>query len=466
MAINAKSGGKDPKFVSRETTPGIRLDSGPFIGVIKNNVDPTKQGRLDVWIPDFGGNENVKSNWYNVAYASPFFGATLGNPGSTEFNVGQQTYGFWAVPPDINNLVLVTFVMGDPSRGYWFACIQNVQSNQMLPANSRPNNIINTYVQDEFAKRGVTKEHYLPVSEPNLESEAKDKDSKYLDLPRRLLNHQANVVLAQGLETDPLRGTVVSSSQREAPSSVVGLSSPGRPFPDLAEVGDADWTIERYQNIPFRKGGHSLVMDDGDLKGKSQLLRLRSAGGHTVLMDDTNNIFYIVNSKGTAWVEIVPDGSINVFSDSSINIRAAKDINMHADGNIKMHAGDTIQMYAEKQILTETQVERKTAVTNFSLNAGKIGIKSDSSLLMQAVTGGWKCSGQLILKGSKIFLNTMAPPSPETNEKFQFINHENSIFDDGTKRWYPKPNMFSSIIPHAPTHEPWTRQPGVPTGKE
>jgi hypothetical protein len=344
---------------------------------------------------------------------------------------------------------------------------------------SRPEDTTKLSVQDHYKSRGIDNsgKFYLPTSEPNLETLQKDKDGTPLNAVRRILPHQANIILAQGLETDPFRGTISSNSQRESPSNIIGLSSPGRTNPDIAvdfpggagyldeliAKGKDGLTIQEYQSFKERKGGHSLVMDDGDLRGNSRLLRLRSAGGHQILMNDTANVMYIINSVGTAWVELIPDGSINIFSNNNLNIRTVTDINMHADGNIKMHAGDTIQMYAEKQILTETQVERKTAVSNYSLNAGKIGMKSDSSLLMQAVTGGWKCSGQLILKGSKIFLNTMAPPSPEVNKKFEFINHENSLFDTTLQRWIKKPNQFSSIIPYAPTHEPWTRQPGIPT---
>ena len=123
MAIDKRGGGQAPKWASRESTPGLKIDSGPFIGIIKNNVDPSRQGRLQVWIPDLGGDEQEPSNWYTVRYASPFFGSTLGLPGSPDenaFGIEQQTYGFWAVPPDINNLVLLTFVMGDPGRGFWF----------------------------------------------------------------------------------------------------------------------------------------------------------------------------------------------------------------------------------------------------------------------------------------------------------------------------------------------------------
>ena len=109
--INAK---QVAKAYDTTQTPGVRIDAGPYIGFIKNNVDPTRQGRLKVWIPDLSGDEDSESTWITVSYASPFFGSTLGQPGVDridKFGTEKQTYGFWAVPPDLDNQVLVTFVM-------------------------------------------------------------------------------------------------------------------------------------------------------------------------------------------------------------------------------------------------------------------------------------------------------------------------------------------------------------------
>jgi hypothetical protein len=56
-----------PERVRREDTPGVRIDSGPFIGIIRNNNDPTRAGRLQVWIPDLGGKSDDPSSWRTVS---------------------------------------------------------------------------------------------------------------------------------------------------------------------------------------------------------------------------------------------------------------------------------------------------------------------------------------------------------------------------------------------------------------
>ena len=56
---------------------GVPAQFGPFTGVVKNNVDPTRSGRLQVYIEVFsGGNPEDPSKWTNVSYLPSFFGYT------------------------------------------------------------------------------------------------------------------------------------------------------------------------------------------------------------------------------------------------------------------------------------------------------------------------------------------------------------------------------------------------------
>jgi hypothetical protein len=157
MAQNKSSQGRIPDWAGTSgyynAVSGVKFDPGPFIGIIKNNADPARAGRLAVWVPAIGGDENDADKWFIVRYASPFFGSTLGLNGddTKNFNISQQTYGFWAVPPDIGNHVLITFVMGDPNQGFWFACVPNLPTTGMVPAIARPDgeNIGTTKINED-----------------------------------------------------------------------------------------------------------------------------------------------------------------------------------------------------------------------------------------------------------------------------------------------------------------------------
>lgn len=486
MAENKSSANRIPDWAGANKPTGLKLDPGPFIGIIKNNSDPARAGRLAVWVPAISGDEDEADKWFVVRYASPFFGSTLGAAGddTKNFTTSQQTYGFWAVPPDLGNKVLVTFVMGDPNQGFWFACIPNIVSTAMVPGLSRPFGNTNTVVSgfgnggfgrisskinlDPFFGSGrITPDSFLPTSELVDENPGIDTNPEFFNLPKVVHVWQANIVIEQGLDKDPIRGTVTSSSQRETPSQVVGLSSPGRTVPDLAEfpnldtiLNDGSLPVAVVQGFQNRKGGHSLVMDDGDIYGQNRLFRLRSSAGHQILMHDTEDLMYISNSQGTTWIELTPDGSVNIFSNSNVSVRAQQDINFHADRDVNIHSGRTIRMFAEKYFLNQTESYQVTATKNYSLNAGNVGIKSGSSLLMEAITTGIKTSADLVLRGRKIFLNTSTPASPLTNLPMEFYTQSNVSYNSNDKLWQPSTTPFESLSPFAPTHEPWIRQTG------
>ena len=76
MAIDHRIGSKVIKNARREEATGTRVDPYPYIGIVKNNLDPTRSGRLQVYIPDLGGPQDEPNNWRTVSYASPFQGYT------------------------------------------------------------------------------------------------------------------------------------------------------------------------------------------------------------------------------------------------------------------------------------------------------------------------------------------------------------------------------------------------------
>jgi hypothetical protein len=128
-----------PRHMQIEETAGVRISPGPYIGVVKNTVDPLRAGRLQVYIAEFGGDELDTTTWRTVNYCSPFFGNNdpkergKGGKDNQSFKDNPQSYGFWFVPPDVGVKVLCTFVSGDPYRGYWFGCIPEWPNHHMVP---------------------------------------------------------------------------------------------------------------------------------------------------------------------------------------------------------------------------------------------------------------------------------------------------------------------------------------------
>ena len=135
MAIDQRAGTKVIKNLRREEAGAARVDPYPYIGIVKNNLDPTRSGRLQVYIPDLGGDEKDQLNWRTVSYASPFMGYTTNTNTADTANAFESvthTYGMWMVPPDIGVQVIVLFIAGDPLRGYWVACVNPNLSHHMV----------------------------------------------------------------------------------------------------------------------------------------------------------------------------------------------------------------------------------------------------------------------------------------------------------------------------------------------
>lgn len=467
--------GKKPAENYLREESAIRLDVGPYIGKIKNNLDPTRSGRLQVYIPDLSsGDEDNSDNWRTVAYASPFFGSTT-QPDTNKQNAHKKvkhTYGMWSVPPDIGNLVLCLFVGGDPNRGFWFACVPNTLGHYMVPGLAGSYNVETGTIEDLKVSANYNGKPTV-VSEFNENSDGIDW-SNFAQLKKPIHEDQYKNYLNQGLEEDYIRGIISSSSQRESPSYVFGISTPGRPHKDTAEdptfadrVRTGDIKETDYA-VSSRRGGHTFVMDDGNFQGKDKLIRLRTGGGHQILMNDAEDILYIGNNTGSVWIELTGPGHLNIYTGNSLNIRAEQDINLHADRNINLNAGNNINLNAGKTLQAQSQTLNLDSTESTTVfGGGKLNLGSQGSVNINAsgvtnVVGG---SG-VNVTGSTVKLNEglsgtagFSRPNPLKT---------NSLSDTGKQgdKWTSIGGALNTIVPIAPTHEPWslhqpTNLPGI-----
>jgi hypothetical protein len=452
-------GKKPPDHFNREAA-STKLDSGPFIGKVKNNLDPTRSGRLDVWIADLGaGDEANPKNWRTVSYASPFFGSTY-QPDSTKINSYSKvrhTYGFWAVPPDIGVFVLCTFVNGDPERGFWFACVPNTLGNHMVPGIAGSSNVDKTTLEDASLAASIDKKTIVAEFNENGEPDW----TNFPGINKPVHEHQLKVLRNQGLERDFIRGIISSSSQREMPSAVFGISTPGRAINDPAPDPDfqkklvtGDLNPVDYA-IAARRGGHQFVMDDGDINDKDRLIRLRTAGGHQLLMNDSEQVLYIGNSNGSVWLEMTGAGHLNIFSAASINVRAGVDLNFHADNNINFNAGQSVNFSSAKDFTVQSTAINVNAAQALTMYGGQVNIGSDGGLNLNA-TGTTTMNGTAGTKitGAKVTLNEGGSVGITRPTALKL----NKLSDTGKQGlvWKSVNGALETIVPIAPTHEPWS----------
>ena len=477
MAIDHRVGSKVIKSLRREDAAATRVDPYPYIGIVKNNLDPTRSGRLQVWIPDLGGNPDESSNWRTVSYASPFMGTTdIASKYADKPNIDNKfrnvphTYGMWMVPPDVGVEVIVIFIAGDPLRGYFIACVNSHVSRHMMPGMASSNKIDITGADADTKKsyqNGIT----APVAEYNENDLAARKQPNFIDNPKPIHEQQYSILKTQGLDRDTARGTITSSSQRESPSNVFGISTPGRPYtgdpadnPDiyLAKVKAGTLTEDDYR-YSTRKGGHTFVMDDGDAVGKDELVRLRTAGGHQIMMNDTNNTLYIAHSDGTSWVELTAEGAISIFTNNGFNLRSQGSINLHSDRDINFNAANKINMKSGSKFQIDCGSFNMLSSGVVTVGAaGTIGLKGDTAVNIDTGSISMKASGDISHTGSLIKQNSGGAKAVDKPKEIQ-INSLSDVVFDSTVGLYKSTGSLSSIVTAAPSHEPYKRNEPAPT---
>jgi len=367
---------------------------GPYLARVIEHLDSYYAGGLKVELlktTEAGNISETLGQTVEVFYASPFYGLTNSQrgPGSNDnYADTQKSYGWWAVPPDPGSIVMVIFVEGSRDYGYWFACVPERGMTFMLPDGHPSTEQLSGDVPSNL--RGKK----LPGGEYNKKI-TKPRTNNVVKYKRPYNKDYVDFLLAQGLIDDEVRGLTTSSAQRETPSAVVGFSSPGpldkRGGSPTAEVGLKESKATMHTS---RLGSSSILIDDGDDKliregppattpynyinkeageaggdvtlPQNELVRLRTRTGMQIVMHTSEDLIYINNSRGTAWIEMTSNGKIDVYAQDSISFHTDNDFNFDAGRDINFNAAGNININANTNIF-------QTAAANLEVLAGADG---------------------------------------------------------------------------------------------
>jgi hypothetical protein len=455
---------KGPLKSSKPSAGGGSTLEYPVIGIVKDNIDPTRSGKLRVQLEGAtNGQSDNSEGWTTVQYLSTFFGMvkpTAGSTGNGDYVSNPSAYGQWQSPPDIGTKVLCIFAEGDPSRGYYIGCVLEPEALQMIPAIGTSDIV----VPNEGEAQGLAGATRLPVTSINTNNKSQSDSNDYLDAPKPIHSYTASIMSQQGIIRDPIRGPISSSASREAVSRVGwGVATPGRP---IMEGGYTDENLPKNLNsknqeqlkVIARRGGHSIVMDDGDIIGRDQLIRIRTALGHQIMMSDDGQTLMILHSNGQSYVELGKEGTVDIFSTNSFNVRTHGDINFHADQHINFHANENMNIQAKNiHINSEEDFKLRSgkklqlySVEDFTVKSlGAAAIKSDGQASINS-------SGVTYINGSKINLNTgkssVNPPKVPT---ITLISQTDTLYDE-QKGFLAAPGKLLTVTTRTPAHYPWS----------
>lgn len=441
---------------ARPTAPTGKFypSPGPYMARVISLQDSSYMGVLNVQVMRAIGNSSDESELRQVRYLSPFYGVTnvkyVNN--NTDYGSTQKSYGMWMVPPDPGTIVMVIFVNGDPGQGYWIGCIPDDSMNFMVPG------LAATQYNLDAATNPVTGDTLrVPVAEYNKVNNKTVTDPTQVQKPRHPL---ADFLDAQGLLEDDTRGITSSSARREAPSMVFGISTPGpvdkQPNAPTGLVGSLSGSAS---NVPIsRLGGATFVMDDGDDKflrkttadagppdyaaveqgqaggnvtiPHNELVRIRTRTGHQILLHNSEDLIYIGNSKGTAWIELTSSGKIDIFAADSVSIHTKNDMNFYAGRDVNIEAARNLNIKGGGRTQIESGANLNIVITKdgFITTGGNLNLKTTGNHLETA---------------SKIYMNSSVAAGAATS-----LSTFSNYYDN-------QGGQVLSIMKRVPNAEPW-----------
>lgn len=362
---------------------GIRIPAGIYTGIVVNNQDPNNMGRIKVHIARLYA-PIIPSNSEQTIDDSNYLGAVwcrrmIPYGGADNAEGRSSSYGMLGPPPAVDNEVVVAF-SGESDMGILLG---------VLPGEGRMSNIAGIHTAE--TEEGIGPAYELP------------RTTSEDDIPKPV-HPLFKQLKKQGLHEDRIRGLNFSSVIRDPINRVFAISTPQ---------------------------GHSLVMDDGELEQDSiNIIRLRTANGSQILMDDTNGFIYIVNRDGTSWIEMNRTGDMDIYAKQSINFSTEGEFNIHANGGVNIQGNRAINM----KTLGEDGIKIFSCGSN-------VDIKASNNLNLAAdANGNISVAGGFRVSSKRIDLNGPAAETAAIPSIFQL--NENQIIKE-------------SISPRVPEHEPW-----------
>ena len=371
--------------IDQRAPNNLPRNPGPYLAEIVDAIDPEYMGVLKVKILQ-GVTPGIYQTGSSIKakYLSPFYGVTslrYEGANSKDFNDVQKSYGMWMVPPDVGTIVMVIFVEGNINECFWIGCVPDQFQNHMVPGIAAAiSNVTESQLLDKYSTK------LLPVAEFN--KKTRDAKSTDIDSIQRPVHPFADRLLAQGLLMDTVRGVTTSGARRKRSKSATyinstfGISTPG-PIDKNGRTGRMGTTQNPIQAPISRLGGSTFVMDDGDETGNNELIRIRTRTGHQILMHNSQDLIYIANSTGTAWIEMTSNGKIDIYAADSVSIHSENDFNFRAERDINLEAGRDINIASGG----DYQVD---VTNNFTVKSGRSGTMTFGSELDVHSSGNLK----------------------------------------------------------------------------
>lgn len=326
---------------------------GLIEGVVVDTSDPQEMGRLRIWCPAVDGDDPDITTLPWARYVSPLAGQAHSYPGGGGGEaVGPVSYGFWAIPK-IGAIVLVSFLYNDYNQRIYMGSFFREHGNRSLPAG-----------------RNTTSGELQSDSYDPIEPALSNLKAQFGDLT-------SSIAKTRGA----YERQVAQPADAKTPDEGYDIRVVKAPEKDAGDLDPQTYCITT-------PGRHAVIMQDNP---KYARVRVKTAEGHQVILDDANERIYVSVAGGQAYFEMDKDGHVHVFGAESISLAAGADFNISAAGSVNIAAGRNVNIGA-------AGYARISACDDLSLSGGKVDITSGAAMNILA-------AGQILQTGSTIHLN-------------------------------------------------------------
>lgn len=435
----------------RRLRAGTSLRYTLTTGLVVDTNDPQQMGRIRVSCSAYGDSEKnnfVDAQW--AMYISPFGGSiTDGTRGPEEMpSKGPVSYGMWMLPK-IGSYVLVGCLDGNPSFRYWLGCLHTQFGTHTLPAGR--------WLSNKFLGPLTSNEEFIEPAYTNARKAYGDFTQSD-EWKTRVAEGQAAGVADYVLDQTVSKVADERNKEYERQGYQKNRQTPDAQHPLSEKTGGA--TLDSQMFSITTPGQHAFIMDDDSKNGR---IRIKTASGNQVILDDTNERVYISTAEGENYIEMDGKGNMDVFTSRRLSFHARSDINfttpksfriscenfhvrskaetrIHADTNLRAVVGGNTHWVTEGNHHESVTGEKHTYVDSniFFHSNCNINIFTEKEIKMTSVLDMNLFSySNVVQTGAIIHLNG---PSAK-------------LSDDVT----PARAVYASSTNRIPVHEPWSR---------
>lgn len=447
----ARSGGSDKVLTDRIT-----------VGEVVDTNDPQQMGRLRVRCPALGDKESeLIANIPFAIYASPLAGfgdLTKRGPTNSDDGItgGPVAYGMWNIPK-VGAYVLVACIDGDPKHRVWLGCISPQWMTHTLPHGRYIAGTGNNTTSDDFGPEGplASDESLVYPLYKNLETAFGSERFSKFEWRTRGADRSAAAIVGSDIlnkiiteEVDDFNVKINEADGRTR--NVTQGYDVSREEPTVkSENTGANLDSQVYAWVT--PGFHAMSMDDSE---KNCRMRFRTASGHQIILDDTNERIYVATAEGNSYIEMDQNGNIDVFTEKRLSVHAKEDINfetegafrvkaaggvhLNTDGDLRLQSTQDVHMKANNSVYVEAGIQLSgigSSLVTFE-SGGDMNVLSASATKIESGNDmNILAGGDILETGTEIHMNgpTAAPADLATAAKESYLTNR------------------------TPQHEPWGR---------